>query len=1555
MRRRNHLFEIEVETPGRLVFDTCGSETQLLMQLFQHDGSPSANPTQPRQHPDLLPRQGRSSWEPVRGFDDERCVTEVQDCLVSDSGLSRAALVTTWLEPGTYALLVELDGSVTFDPSDDSSSNYSFTVALALGNASSAFDVYGLGLDNDVLSRVGALASTAGFLRSYQAGIPTDNHMSLYYTSIVRAPITGHLYALSHSSRQNLGQPGVPHQVRLRITHPVTRTVAVVELFEELAPAVRGFQHPWGDMVYDPITEKLYAMPAESDAVLVVDPRTHTVSDTAMVGLSTASANLTGQARCPENSEQTCNWRWHGAAYAPTTGLIYAPPVFGDFVLIISPQLNTTDATAMPVRMGGKNKWFSAAFAPSTGLIYCTPGSASSVLIINPDYNTTDHETMVVPTRPIAYYRVGNIFERRALGVDHDKWYGAALADSTGLIYSAPDRASSVLVISPLLNSTATIDVGPTDYAGDGDAHIPRFWTGIAYHPELGLLFCPASDATMALIINPVTSTTHSVSVPSSGTDKWRGIVYDPETSSMFCGPRNAVVALEIGMAPDPCAVAHTCARTCLVDGCGWDDDQGLCRSDGITSRAALSGNYGRGVDCAEFNVSRVCAPQFQYSEPDKRFVEGQSLSIRGPELHGNCSNPRTAFVAPTAMDFSKIQYGLTFERDDGGIRNQYMHSCTNPLTGSTTFENLVIGNYTATLFARDGGSPPQETTLTQFPMHVKRYELAVAEACRSEQQRIQSEGSANEYFVGDNVNIAGFSSSCDPASAFEGAANPDGMYFRLLLEHDSRDAPFVGTKMLDEDSGELLIIPGSGSDRTNFTATLVAIDGDRNLTVAEWSIAPKRHSDLDSTVNGPNGSDCARGVRVDVVPFDGMFTCDCEGTGYTGDNCADAVHAGGTSSSTTKAAEVTGAVLGSVIFVIAAAAVAFRVQVYRLKHRPVDMDAMQAEVREGLGMSVPNIRSGEFGLVMSFEAELEAELDPVFKKQLRATVARHVPRIASELQNAKITISELNPRQLLLVMPRPRGYDEQSDIAERCAATISKLARKRKLSVKASVVHSASVAVPIRVPREFDRKQLTRVTQLGEGAFGEVHLYQVEQRGVPPYKVAAKTIKPGATVGRDELLKEAALTALMEHRNVVKLVGVVTAPRDLPALILLEFCDGGELLVRLREQPMTTAKKLTYAAQIALGMQYVAARNVVHRDLAARNVLLDTMGMVRIADFGMSASLVQQGKTYAAQYVRLHEDVALRWAAPEALQHQKFSAASDVWAYGVTVWEIFSAGAEPYGTLGLGEVGAFVKSGGRLKLPAVSTVESTDGCPTQVFDELIMPCWATDPNNRPGFGELYDMTVKHGALEDAVTLQQKAEARQSQTRRCVRRSSLDGNRAYLAPSVRYFQEKLLPMVIERARPVAEANRAGRVDPNDLVPIFDANDATSYQIKNLIVLPDTVAVECPRDHQMGAAFVDTLVEPDVGPATAILSYCWKYPINLVVGALAEWCRTGNTDPRTQYVWMDILCWNQHPGRLSDPVGEWTPRVAAIKHQLTMLHPWNQPICKGLGNQWEPNG
>ena len=114
-------------------------------------------------------------------------------------------------------------------------------------------------------------------------------------------------------------------------------------------------------------------------------------------------------------------------------------------------------------------------------------------------------------------------------------------------------------------------------------------------------------------------------------------------------------------------------------------------------------------------------------------------------------------------------------------------------------------------------------------------------------------------------------------------------------------------------------------------------------------------------------------------------------------------------------------------------------------------------------------------------------------------------------------------------------------------------------------------------------------------------------------------------------------------------------------------------------------------------------------------------------------------------------------------------------------------------------------------------------------------------------------------------------------------------------------------------------------------------------MKDCIVIPRTQHITCSRDQQEGAIFVDTLSgRDDVGPATAILSYAWKYPLRLVSGALDEWCSTDGLDPKRQYVWIDVLCWNQH-GRLSDPVAEWTPRVEAIGHQLTMLHPWNKPI------------
>ena len=306
-----------------------------------------------------------------------------------------------------------------------------------------------------------------------------------------------------------------------------------------------------------------------------------------------------------------------------------------------------------------------------------------------------------------------------------------------------------------------------------------------------------------------------------------------------------------------------------------------------------------------------------------------------------------------------------------------------------------------------------------------------------------------------------------------------------------------------------------------------------------------------------------------------------------------------------------------------------------------------------------------------------------------------------------------------------------------------------------------------------------------------------------------------------------------------------------------------------------------------------------------------------------------------------MHEEIALRWAAPEALQHEKFSSASDAWAYGVTIWEIFAAGAEPYTDLGLGEVGAFVKGGGRLKLPSAS-------CPQQVFEELMAPCWAVQAGDRLQFGELYDAAVRCGAPEQGDKIPRGsmlADTRATKTPNRIRRlaTTCKNDKAYAAPSVHYLATTLVPELRVAVASTVDANLAGNGDPDNAFPLLDADLASSYHIKDFIVIPRTKHISCSRDDQQGAIFVDTLSgEDNVGPATAILSYAWRYPLRLVAGATMEWCEGGGLDPSRQYVWIDILCWNQH-GRLSDPVGEWTPRVEAIGHQLTMLHPWDKPI------------
>ena len=783
------------------------------------------------------------------------------------------------------------------------------------------------------------------------------------------------------------------------------------------------------------------------------------------------------------------------------------------------------------------------------------------------------------------------------------------------------------------------------------------------------------------------------------------------------------------------------------------------------------------------------------------RYIPGGATAL--PPLFdggGGCPNCSALFRGGAMDRDDTITFELEIE--NATIGEEY-EACVIGRTGQVTVTldgSMPIGRHTARIIARATGSDgtsSRPVVVVTWSMNVQPVGIfGLSVNGRAQQQRLREYVAdsiiGEQVDVGDTLAFPGFDlTSTRLAGLFDNfTRDGDGPVITLTVHSDyAAGEPELGQRAGVSLGDDLFVISTSGkmllkaSNPGRHRIELRAASGGTSpIVVLGW------HMHIRS---GPNGRRCDpdHGVVTDS-PTDALnhtYTCTCTDH-YNGTHCniAPPVNVAAASSSDDNEATslLVGGPLGAVVFLMVVAIMASRAQVYRLKHRPLDMGGMQDDVLDGLGIRLPkDIGAHEFGVSFTFDADLDPSsmAEPGLAElctAMTSVLAKQLPRLKEELKYARALVSEASPNQLLLVIPRPRGYGELSDVAERSAVTLSKLATKRRLVIGPNTVSSATLALPRRIPRELDRAQLTRIAVLGEGAFGQVSLYQVvdPKRGVPPYKAAVKTVKPGVVaLGNDELLREAALMAVLEHRYVLGLVGVVTAPRDLPAMIVLPYCEGGQLLDNIAQagpDGLTATRRLTYAAQIALGMQYISARNIVHRDVAARNVLLDAMGDCKVADFGMSTSLVQTGRTYAAKYVRIHEEIALRWAAPEALQHERFSTASDVWAYGVTVWEIFACGlSEPYGDLGLGEVGPHVKGGGRLGVPP------SDECPAQVYEELMLPCWAADPNDRLTFGELYDICVLHGAVEDQVTLDERA------AKGTVSAAPM-GDSRYLAPSV---------------------------------------------------------------------------------------------------------------------------------------------------------------------------
>ncbi|XP_056459580.1 tyrosine-protein kinase RYK isoform X1 [Gadus chalcogrammus] len=277
-------------------------------------------------------------------------------------------------------------------------------------------------------------------------------------------------------------------------------------------------------------------------------------------------------------------------------------------------------------------------------------------------------------------------------------------------------------------------------------------------------------------------------------------------------------------------------------------------------------------------------------------------------------------------------------------------------------------------------------------------------------------------------------------------------------------------------------------------------------------------------------------------------------------------------------------------------------------------------------------------------------------------------------------------------------------------------------------------------------RERVTLRDVLHEGTFGRIFhgLLLDEKDPTKEKQVFVKTVKDNASeVQVTMMLTESCKLRGLHHRNLLPISQVCTEDGESP-MVLLPFMAWGNLKLFLRQCKLAEANNpqavsqqdLVYMViQVACGMSYLARREVIHKDLAARNCVIDDNMQVKITDNALSRDL------FPMDYHCLgdNENRPVRWMALESLLNHDFSSASDVWAFGVTLWELMTLGQTPYVDIDPFEMSAYLKDGYRIAQPI--------NCPDELF-AVMACCWALDPEERPKFQQLVQcLTEFHAAL----------------------------------------------------------------------------------------------------------------------------------------------------------------------------------------------------------------
>ncbi|XP_056114678.1 receptor tyrosine-protein kinase erbB-4 isoform X2 [Rhinichthys klamathensis goyatoka] len=254
---------------------------------------------------------------------------------------------------------------------------------------------------------------------------------------------------------------------------------------------------------------------------------------------------------------------------------------------------------------------------------------------------------------------------------------------------------------------------------------------------------------------------------------------------------------------------------------------------------------------------------------------------------------------------------------------------------------------------------------------------------------------------------------------------------------------------------------------------------------------------------------------------------------------------------------------------------------------------------------------------------------------------------------------------------------------------------------------------------------ELKRVKILGAGAFGMVYkgiwVPEGETVKIPvAIKILNESTGPKANV---EFMDEALIMASMEHPHLVRLLGVCLSPT---IQLVTQLMPHGCLLDYVHEHQENIGSQLllNWCVQIAKGMMFLEERRLVHRDLAARNVLVKSPNHIKITDFGLARLLDADEKEYNSDGGKM----PIKWMALECIHYRKFTHQSDVWSYGVTIWELMTFGGKPYDGISTREIPDILEKGERLPQPPICTID--------VY-MVMVKCWMIDADSRPRFKEL--------------------------------------------------------------------------------------------------------------------------------------------------------------------------------------------------------------------------